>query len=198
MTTAQNCNSLYSDVVRNIAQALEDIAELRVESKDGQQQLSEMTSQLRNIQSSFNEELVFLEQNAEWDKFTMAFFGETNAGKSTIIESLRILFEEESRQQLLHQNAQDLEGFEQALTEHAEHVRIGLGRVYAEHAAEVAAIRQGIGQLAKLLEEEGRARLQIARDEASKRVIRKIMLVAIAGAVVGGCATALVGVLVGG
>jgi GTP-binding protein EngB required for normal cell division len=30
----------------------------------------------------------FLSKNAEWDKLNVAFFGETNAGKSTIIEAL--------------------------------------------------------------------------------------------------------------
>lgn len=38
-----------------------------------------------------------LEQNAEWDIFTIAFYGETNAGKSTLIETLRILLEEPAK-----------------------------------------------------------------------------------------------------
>ena len=29
-----------------------------------------------------------------WDKLMIAFFGETNAGKSTIIETFRILFKQ--------------------------------------------------------------------------------------------------------
>ena len=37
-----------------------------------------------------------------WDKLVIAFFGETNAGKSTIIESLRILLNEESREMERH------------------------------------------------------------------------------------------------
>lgn len=32
-----------------------------------------------------------LRELAEWDTFTIAFYGETNAGKSTLIETLRIL-----------------------------------------------------------------------------------------------------------
>lgn len=38
-----------------------------------------------------------LEKNVEWDAFTVAFYGETNAGKSTIIESLRILMGESDK-----------------------------------------------------------------------------------------------------
>ena len=38
-----------------------------------------------------------MEQNSEWSNFTIAFYGETNAGKSTIIESLRLLLGEEGK-----------------------------------------------------------------------------------------------------
>lgn len=40
-----------------------------------------------------------LEKNAEWDALTIAFYGETNAGKSTIIETLRILMGEKTKQE---------------------------------------------------------------------------------------------------
>lgn len=35
-----------------------------------------------------------LERNAEWDTFVIGFYGETNAGKSTVVETLRILLGE--------------------------------------------------------------------------------------------------------
>ena len=35
-----------------------------------------------------------LEQSSEWDRFVIAFYGETNAGKSTLIEALRLLWKE--------------------------------------------------------------------------------------------------------
>ena len=38
-----------------------------------------------------------LEENAEWSTFTIGFYGETNAGKSTLIETLRILLDEPSK-----------------------------------------------------------------------------------------------------
>ncbi len=38
-----------------------------------------------------------LKNNQEWEDFTIAFYGETNAGKSTIIESLRLYFEENEK-----------------------------------------------------------------------------------------------------
>ena len=38
-----------------------------------------------------------LQRHARWDTFTVAFYGETNAGKSTIIETLRILLHEQTK-----------------------------------------------------------------------------------------------------
>ncbi len=40
-----------------------------------------------------------ISDGAVWDNLVIAFFGETNAGKSTIIETFRILFEESERKQ---------------------------------------------------------------------------------------------------
>ncbi len=42
-------------------------------------------------------ELESLKNNEEWEKFTIAFYGETNAGKSTLIECLRLFFKERSK-----------------------------------------------------------------------------------------------------
>ncbi|GAA7415389.1 hypothetical protein MM0351_10220 [Helicobacter pylori] len=42
-------------------------------------------------------ELESLKNNEEWENFTIAFYGETGAGKSTLIECLRMFFEEQSK-----------------------------------------------------------------------------------------------------
>ncbi|GAA9462502.1 hypothetical protein HpHA290_08000 [Helicobacter pylori] len=39
-------------------------------------------------------ELESLKDNEEWENFTIAFYGETGAGKSTLIECLRLFFKE--------------------------------------------------------------------------------------------------------
>ncbi|MEC5218649.1 hypothetical protein RCH09_003623 [Actimicrobium sp. GrIS 1.19] len=46
------------------------------------------------ISGEISDHITTLEQNAEWDTYTIAFYGETNAGKSTLIETLRILLNE--------------------------------------------------------------------------------------------------------
>ena len=45
-----------------------------------------------------------LYNDSEFEKYTIAFFGETNAEKSTIIEALCILFSEKSREQTIEDN----------------------------------------------------------------------------------------------
>lgn len=48
-------------------------------------------------QSRLEKSIEELKNNQEWNDFTIAFYGETNAGKSTIIEALRIYFAENKK-----------------------------------------------------------------------------------------------------
>ena len=53
--------------------------------------------QLSKVQEKLKKQLNELKKNAEWNTFTMAFYGETGAGKSTLIETLRVLLNEPSK-----------------------------------------------------------------------------------------------------
>ncbi|GAA6974813.1 hypothetical protein HpCHC45_09920 [Helicobacter pylori] len=48
----------------------------------------------KNLESESLKELESLKNNEEWEKFTIAFYGETGTGKSTLIECLRLFFKE--------------------------------------------------------------------------------------------------------
>ncbi len=48
----------------------------------------------KNLESESLKELESLKNNEEWEKFTIAFYGETGVGKSTLIECLRLFFKE--------------------------------------------------------------------------------------------------------
>lgn len=158
--TKQDFNKLYSSVAASIETALLDMNGLDVKHKDGQQELSGIIEKLGKIQSSFNDELQLLEQHAEWEKFTIAFFGETNAGKSTIIESLRILFNESSRQELLKRNANDLVKYELELLENVNVVREALYEVYTEYTEQLGEIKKSTVALAQIVQEESSARIK--------------------------------------
>lgn len=157
-SAGQEFNRLYADVAQSIAAAIAEIGGIEVEHPQGKQELGAMMARLQVIQARFNQELDLLGEQAEWDRFTMVFFGETNAGKSTLIESLRILFREDSRQQLLQAQGHDLDRYEQALADHAATLRDGLGRLYAQYGAELTELRQRAEALARILGREDRAR----------------------------------------
>lgn len=179
-------NQLYSDVSASISAAMAEVNALAVEHKQGKQEIGNIMERLRGIQTRFDGELELLEENAEWDKFTMAFFGETNAGKSTIIESLRILFKEQARQELLERNARDLSRYEQAVIAHVNEVRDALGKIYAGYAADIARVRMETAALNRVLQEE-----------SSLRIKRKLCLFAGTGAAFGAILVAVLIMLVG-
>lgn len=68
------------------------------ESKERQKQLVRAKELLQRFESSAIKSAEDYKSVAEFDTFTIAFYGETNAGKSTIIEALRIYFGEGSKQ----------------------------------------------------------------------------------------------------
>lgn len=51
-----------------------------------------------------------IKKGAVWDNLVIAFFGETNAGKSTIIETFRILYGEETRAKRLKDSPDGVDG----------------------------------------------------------------------------------------
>ncbi|MCZ0928705.1 hypothetical protein L0636_13510 [Halomonas janggokensis] len=185
MKDNQEFNQLYRDVSENMAAAMTDLSKLTVSNTEGQDRLDHITKTLKEMQAGFDAELEFLETNAEWEKFTMAFFGETNAGKSTIIESLRILFNESSRQQLIEENQQNVNELAQKLQEHADYAEIALANAFHKHARGVETVRNGCGELKAIIAEESVERLRVAEEAASSRVKRNLVLACLAGVLAG-------------
>lgn len=219
MNTSEDFNRLYADVGRNIEQTLADIAGLHVENEDAKKQLNAMTAQLQILQKTFNQKLAYLQEHAEWDKFTLAFFGETNAGKSTIIESLRIVFDETSRRQLLQNNQNDLQKAEQELHEHLTQLRDNLGRIYSDVVDKISAISFSAIRLQKIItnesalrlkmeeeankahqlleQNESKARLQILQQRTSTKSRITLLVTAVIGVIVGAGAVVLINLLMG-
>jgi nicotinamide riboside kinase len=87
---------IYEKMLRELDQLVQ---QLDVGSDD--QRISSVQGDVKNIvvpaYDRLRQGIADLERRAQWDVFTIAFYGETNAGKSTIIEALRILLAEPTK-----------------------------------------------------------------------------------------------------
>ncbi len=107
----------YTDIGGLLDDAINSTRSIVLEGEEENAELVAVKATLESINESFKNEIDKLESSSEWDKFCIAYFGETNAGKSTIIESLRIIYNEESR--WLEKNNQDKE-YKTILSKHSE------------------------------------------------------------------------------
>lgn len=123
---------LYREIAATIDAASSDLSGLSIHHEEGRQKQKDLLKELQAVRSRFREELGLLEEHAEWEKLTVAFFGETNAGKSTIIESLRILLNEEGRQTELASAGRNLEAYEQRLQAQASRLSLAVEAVEQE------------------------------------------------------------------
>ncbi|MCG3717833.1 hypothetical protein L5F50_01445 [Aliarcobacter butzleri] len=72
--------------------------QLKSEDEELQESVESVLHVLNEFKNNrFNKELDDLKKYQEWNDLTIAFYGETNAGKSTIIEALRLYFKEENK-----------------------------------------------------------------------------------------------------
>ena len=163
----QDVDRLYADVSDSIAAAMAEIDQLDIDHKKGKEEIGDILTRMATMQAQFDGELGMLQEHAEWDKFTIAFFGETNAGKSTIIESLRILFDEESRRQLIEQNERDLAQFEAALDGHIATVRQGLLDAQSASEKAIADVRRDLEARSAALLADTAARAERCRHEVA-------------------------------
>ncbi|GAA8690148.1 hypothetical protein HpBT341_07120 [Helicobacter pylori] len=82
----------------NVEKSIKDLQKI-FENTDGADEKlkkfnQEALEEFKKLESESLKELESLKNNEEWEKFTIAFYGETGAGKSTLIECLRLFFKE--------------------------------------------------------------------------------------------------------
>ncbi|XKU40217.1 hypothetical protein BG51_21585 [Pseudomonas [fluorescens] ATCC 17400] len=147
MSKTQDFSKLYARVASDIATALEDVSRLDVSNDKGNAHLASVKEKLGEMKSRFDGEISYLEKHAEWDNFTIAFFGETNAGKSTIIESLRILFEEKKRQALIQRNQATVNDIQAVFSHKSDELIEELSTRYVRFCEDFAALSDDIGTL---------------------------------------------------
>ena len=91
MSSSSEIRGVYTEMQRQIEAIM---GELKNQSVEG---FIEAAALIEAPKNAVENDLKGLEENGEWDRFTIAFYGETNAGKSTVIEALRIALKEKTK-----------------------------------------------------------------------------------------------------
>jgi len=145
---------LYEEIQQNVSRAMEDIENIEMENPKGNVYIEDLKSKLNKMRVSFSDEIKYLENHSEWEKFTIAFFGETNAGKSTILEALRILFSEKERQKRILENRAKKEDYAKAYIEQVDKLETDLLSLYSDYHVSSAALADNIEEIRRSVEEE--------------------------------------------
>lgn len=111
--TREEVKNVYTQVTNSADQILNELKAVNAQNDEKlREKVGVFIDDLEKQKEHFKDLVDELERNSEFDKFSIAFFGQTGAGKSTIIESLRILFDEESRRKQMEQNGADMASIE--------------------------------------------------------------------------------------
>ncbi len=89
------------DIYSGVEKSIKELQSIFKNTDDKDEKLKQFNQEALRVfqQLEFKslKELESLKNNEEWENFTIAFYGETNAGKSTFIECLRLFFKEQSK-----------------------------------------------------------------------------------------------------
>ncbi|WP_236633295.1 GTPase [Helicobacter pylori] len=84
-----------------VEKSIKDLQSIFKNTDDKDEKLKKFNQEalevFQKLESESLKELESLKNNEEWENFTIAFYGETGAGKSTLIECLRLFFKEQSK-----------------------------------------------------------------------------------------------------
>lgn len=108
---------LYNNISSNIKKKLnvritnivDELKKASFKHKDIRKRVEKSKKQILEVNKELSKKILDLKNIHEWNKYTIAFFGETNAGKSTVIEALRILLKEKLK-------AKEYQKFEKIIT----------------------------------------------------------------------------------
>ena len=139
---------------------------------------AEAQGKLQEIERALTNAINALKDNAEHKTFTVAFYGETNAGKSTLIETLRILLREysnrEQRQRFLALQLQSWLSEEALPALETEIESLASRRAQAESETTAAAARHDQRQVEQHLQEDA-LRAHIEEKKRSAGLIQRIL-----------------------
>ncbi|GAA8450552.1 hypothetical protein HpDR77_07600 [Helicobacter pylori] len=89
------------NIYLGIEKSIKDLQSIFKNADDKDEKLKRFNQEalevFQKLERESLKELESLKNNEEWENFTIAFYGETGAGKSTLIECLRMFFKEQSK-----------------------------------------------------------------------------------------------------
>ncbi|ALM80090.1 GTPase [Helicobacter pylori] len=89
------------NIYLGVEKSIKDLQSIFKNTDDKDEKLKKFNQEalevFQKLESESLKELESLKNNEEWENFTIAFYGETGAGKSTLIECLRLFFKEQSK-----------------------------------------------------------------------------------------------------
>ncbi len=89
------------DIYLGVEKSIKELQSIFKNTDDKDEKLKQFNQEALKVfqQLEFKslKELESLKNNEEWENFTIAFYGETGVGKSTLIECLRLFFKEQSK-----------------------------------------------------------------------------------------------------
>ncbi|GAA9918781.1 hypothetical protein VN0835_10940 [Helicobacter pylori] len=89
------------DIYSGVEKSIKDLQNIFKNTDDKDEKLKRFNQEalkvFQKLESKSLKELESLKNNEKWENFTIAFYGETGAGKSTLIECLRLFFKEQSK-----------------------------------------------------------------------------------------------------
>ena len=110
LSSQERIEKAYSNFSAIFSNARNNITSLSTRNKAFVPIQNALKEQLESIIDNISEQLKDVQKYAVWDKLVIAFIGVTNAGKSTIIETFRILFNEPERMAALKKHPSGVDG----------------------------------------------------------------------------------------
>ena len=92
-----NGQEIYDGIKKQLDELVESFGNKDIDDEELKEIQVSVINNITDQKEKFEVLIDQLKQNSDWDTFSIALYGETNAGKSTLVEVLRILLNEQKK-----------------------------------------------------------------------------------------------------